>query len=217
MPKLAMQELRADVLAELDGDPAVDAHHIGVVVENGAVTLTGTVPSYAHKYAAEEAVKRVKGVTAVAQELKVDLPATHQRNDSDIAQAIANAFYWDSVVPASVKATIQNGHATLTGDVDWNFERAQAESVVRRIKGVRAISNLVSLRKFVPKDNIRDEIQRTFHRDAQLDANNIVLFIDGGSVRLTGTVHSWFERAEASRAAWSVKGVTSVDNRITVT
>ncbi len=216
MIRVEAQELRDDVLAELDSDPMVDDRHIGVAVEGGAVTLTGTVPTFAQKYAADKAVKRVKGVTAVAQELKIDLPATHQRNDSDIAQAIANALYWDATVPASVKATVQDGYATLTGQVDWNFERVQAESAVRRIKGVRAISNLITLRTFVPQQDIRNEIQRTFHRDAQLDANNIQVIVDGGTVTLKGTVHSWFERGEASRAAWAVKGVTAVNNQISI-
>lgn len=217
MSKLDDRSLRDDVIAELDADPEVDSSRIGVAVENGAVTLTGIVPNYAQKWAAEEAVKRVRGVIAVAQEIDVDLPATHQRGDADIAQAVANEFFWDTAVPIGVQATVQDGHVTLTGEVDWNYQREEAERVARRITGVVGVTNSIMLSKIavVPQD-IRGQIQRMFHRDAQLDANNVHITIDGGKVTLTGNVHSWFERNEASRAAWSVHGVTAVDNHIAI-
>ncbi|MGZ3539678.1 MAG: BON domain-containing protein [Vulcanimicrobiaceae bacterium] len=217
MSKMANEELRDDVLAELDADPQVDTSRVGVVVDNGAVTLTGTVPSYTQKWATEEAVKRVKGVIAVAEQIEVELPAMHQRNDVDIARTIAGQFYWDTALPSSVQATVQNGYVTLTGEVDWNYQREEAERVARRIKGVRGITNAIALAATtVAPQNVRGEIQRMFHRDVQLDANNIHIAIDDGKVTLTGSVHSWFERSEASRAAWSVRGVRAVDNRISI-
>ncbi|MGZ3499129.1 MAG: BON domain-containing protein [Vulcanimicrobiaceae bacterium] len=216
MSKLANEQLRDDVLAELDDDPRVDSSRIGVAVDNGVATLTGIVPSYAQKWAAEAAVKRVKGVIAVAQQIEVDLPATHQRNDVDIAHSIADVFYWDTSIPASVQATVQDGHVTLTGEVDWNYQREEAETTARRITGLRGITNAITLSKAVAPQDVRGQIQRIFHRDVQLDANNIEITTDDGKVTLTGNVHSWFERNEASRAAWSVKGVTAVDNRIAI-
>ncbi|MGZ3505903.1 MAG: BON domain-containing protein [Vulcanimicrobiaceae bacterium] len=216
MSKLANEQLRDDVLAELDDDPRVDSSRIGVAVDNGVATLTGIVPSYAQKWAAEAAVKRVKGVIAVAQQIEVDLPATHQRNDVDIAHSIADAFYWDTSIPASVQATVQDGHVTLTGEVDWNYQREEAETTARRITGLRGITNAITLSKAVAPQDVRGQIQRIFHRDVQLDANNIEITTYDGKVTLTGNVHSWFERNEASRAAWSVKGVTAVDNRIAI-
>jgi osmotically-inducible protein OsmY len=216
MLKIGSEELRDDVIAELDADPKVDAARVGVAVEDGVVTLTGTVPNFAHKWAAEEAAKRVKGVVAVVHQIEVDLSATHQRNDTDIAHAVADGFYWDTSIPDTVQADVQRGYVTLSGEVDWNYQREEAEAIARRIAGVCGISNFITLKKAVPEQDIRGEIQRRFHRDAQIDANNTRIAAEGGKVRLTGTVHSWFERNEASRAAWSVKGVTAVDNRLAV-
>jgi osmotically-inducible protein OsmY len=216
MLKISNQDLRDEVIAEMDADPRVDAARIGVAVEDGVVTLTGTVPSLAKKWAAEEAAKRVTGVIALVQQIDVDLPATHQRNDTDIARAVAEALYWDTSVPETVQATLQNGYVTLSGEVEWNYQREDAEAAARRIFGVRGISNLILLKETVPQADIRSELQRIFHRDAQLDANAVQIATEGGKVTLTGTVHSWFERNEASRAAWSVKGVTAVDNALTV-
>jgi osmotically-inducible protein OsmY len=210
------EALRDDILEELDTDPKVDSSRIGVMVDDNVVTLTGTVPNLTQKWAAEEAAKRVKGVVAVAQQIEVELPAMHKRNDRDIAHAFAEALYWDTSVPASVQATVQDGFVTLTGECDWNYQRDDAEAEARRIAGVRGITNLISLRESVPAKDIRGGIQRLFHRDAQIDANTIQIETDGGKVILKGSVHSLFERSEASRAAWSVKGVTEVENRLTI-
>lgn len=208
--------VRDDVLEELDTDPKVDSSRIGVMVDDNVVTLTGTVPTLAQKWAAEEAAKRVKGVVAVAQEIEVELPALHKRNDRDIAHAIAEGLYWDTSVPTSVQATVQDGYVTLTGEAEWNYQRDDAEAEARRIVGVRGITNLISLQAAVPSKDVRGGIQRIFHRDAQIEANNIQIETDGGKVILKGHVRSLFERSEASRAAWTVKGVTSVDNRLAI-
>lgn len=209
-------KLRDDVIAALSDDPRVDAQRIGVIVEGGLITLTGTVPAFAQKWAAEEAVKRVKGVRAVVEELKVDLPAMHLRDDADIARAASGALYWDTLLPASIQLVVNDGYVSLSGEVEWNYQREEAEDVVRRIAGVRGISNLIHIRQDVSAKNIRTEIDSLFKRDAHVEAEAISVTVDGSKVTLTGKVHSWYERNEASRAAWSIRGVTAVDNRVVI-
>lgn len=216
MIKSFNETLRDDVIAELDSDPRVDAERIGVIAEEGLVTLNGTVPALAQKWAAEEAVKRVKGVRAVVEDLKVDLPAMHVRDDGDVARAASGALYWDTLLPASIQIVVKDGYVALSGEVEWNYQREEAEEVVRRIAGVRGISNLIEIAQPIAAKNIRSEIEDVFKRDAHVDANAISVTVDGSKVTLTGKVHSWYERNEASRAAWSIKGVTAVDNEIAI-
>lgn len=216
MIKTGAQTLRDDVLAELEADPRVNSERVGVIAEEGLVTLTGTVPAFAQKWAAEEAVKRVKGVRAVVEDLKVDLPATHVRDDADIARTVSSALYWDTLLPASIQIVVNDGYVSLGGEVEWNYQREEAEDVVRRIAGVRGISNLIHIRQAVSAKNIRDEIDGVFKRDAHVDAEAVSVTVNGSKVTLTGKVHSWYERNEASRAAWSIRGVTAVDNQLAV-
>lgn len=216
MIRTTNEELRDSVLAQLDADPRIDAQHIGVSADDGVVMLTGTVSSFAQKWSAEEAAKRVKGVRAVVEELRVDLPATHRRDDADIARAISGALYWDTLLPTSIQVVVQNAYVSLSGEVDWNYQREEAEETARRVSGVRGISNTIVIRKNVAHDDIRREIQRIFHRDAQIDANSVHIEVTGSTVRLSGTVRSWFERNEAGRAAWSIKGVSAVENTIEI-
>lgn len=211
-----MQTLRDDVIAELDTDPRVDAHGIGVIAEDGLIRLTGSVPSLAQKWAAEEAAKRVKGVRALVEDLAVDLPAMHARDDADIARAASAALYWDTLLPGSIQIVVRDGFVALSGEVQWNYQREEAEEVVRRIAGVRGISNLIAIRQAVTENDIRAEIDDVFKRDAHVDAKGISVTVNGSKVTLTGKVHSWYERNEASRAAWSIKGVTAVDNELAI-
>lgn len=211
-----MRTLRDEVIAELDADPRVESARIGVAAEDGMVTLTGSVPTLLQKWAAEEAAKRVKGVRAVVEEIDVDVPAMHLRGDSDIARAASGALYWDTLLPASLQIVVKDGFVTLGGEVEWNYQREEAEEIVRRIAGVRGISNTISIRQAVREKDVRSEISDIFKRDAGLDAQAISVVVNGSKVTLTGKVHSWYERSEASRAAWSIKGVTAVDNEIAI-
>jgi osmotically-inducible protein OsmY len=210
------EELRQDVIDELAWDTSLDAPGIGVAVHGGAVTLTGHVRSYFEKRAAEKAAKRVHGVVVVANELEVRLPSNLQKDDTDIATAAASALRWSSSVPSTVTATVERGWVTLSGDVDWAYQRRAAENVVRDLAGVRGLSNLIALKaRAVPKD-VRDQIHRAFHRSAQIDADHVSVSVSGGKVTLTGTVRSWSERTEAEHAARAAAGVTEVDNRLQV-
>ena len=208
-------ELRRDVEKELVSDPAIDERRIGVSVIDGVVTLTGEVPTYAEKWKAERAVERVAGVRGVANALEVRLLG--DRTDTDIAKAAADALKWNSTVPSDkIKVKVERGWVTLTGDVNWDFERRAAERAVRDLPAVRGITNLITIKPGVQPQDLKQKIEETFKREATVDARNIVVQVEGGEVTLRGKVRSWLERHEAEKAAWSAPGVTAVHNYITV-
>jgi osmotically-inducible protein OsmY len=210
-------DIQRGVLEELKWDARVQPNEIGVAVRDGIVTLTGWVDSYTKRWAAEEAALRVRGVKAVANEIEVRLPSSSERTDADIAAAAVRALEWDAFIPADrVKVTVSKGWVTLEGEVDWAFERDDAERVVRRLTGVRGVTNLIRVKSRPAPAELKKKIEDALIRSAETDARNIQVEVQGSKVILTGTVRSWVEKREAERVAWSAPGVTSVDNRIVI-
>ena len=209
------QEIQTDVMAELRWDPSIPATEIGVVVKDGVVTLTGTVDTYMKKWRAEEVAHRVNGVIAVANEIQVR--SIGERTDSDIAAAAVHALSWNSTIPqGKVHVTVDKGWITLKGEVEWQYQRQEAERVVRRLLGVKGVSNLITVKPAASPSDLKRKIQDALVRNAQIDADGITVEVEGSKTILKGKVRSWAEREEAERVAWLAPGITSVDNRISL-
>jgi len=212
------RELQEDVLEELDWEPSVNASRIGVEVENGVVTLQGTVDSYAQKWAAERAARRVAGVRGLAMELEVMLSGSVARTDTDIALAAGNVIDWSASIPKdAVKVVVEKGWVWLSGDVPWAFIRDDAERVVRGLLGVKGVTNEISVSSPVMPHDIKTKIEAALYRRAHIDAKAVTVSVAKGTVTLTGNVDSLMERDTIEHAAWNTPGVSAVVDNLVVT
>jgi osmotically-inducible protein OsmY len=211
------RELKEEVLNALDWEPSIDAGEIDVAVDENVVTLSGRVGSYAQKLAAERVTLGVYGVKGVANDLDVVLAPVSERTDTDIAQAALDALKWNTVVPQDrVTVTVSTGWVTLNGTVDWQYQKDAASRTVRELTGVKGVINNMIVRPRVSTTDVRSKIEEAFQRSAEIDARRISVVAQNGEVTLTGNVHSWAERQEATRAAWSAPGVTQVVDHLAV-
>jgi osmotically-inducible protein OsmY len=211
---IALQER---VLDELEFEPSINAAHIGVTANKGVVTLTGFVTSYAEKLAAERATRRVKGVTAIAQEIEVRLPSDTKRADDEIAARAVNILHWQVGLPADrIMVKVERGLVTLSGEVEWGYQKSDAEAAIHKLTGVVGVINQIRIAAPVHAVEVRDKIQKALQRSAELDAYGITVQTQGSKVVLTGKVRAWYERDIAERAAWSAPGVTVVEDHLMV-
>lgn len=210
-------DLKREVMAELNWDPAVKSTAVGVAVKDGVVTLTGHLETFAEKYAASRAVRRVAGVKAIALELDVKLAPGHRRSDTEIAESAEQALKWNTVVPLeAIRLTVDHGWVTLQGSVEWDYQRRNAEKAIRPLMGVVGINNEITLRTQPKVADLSQKIEEALTRQAIRDARRIKIDVDGNTVKLTGTVHSWQESDAAQGVAWSAPGVALVVNELKI-
>ena len=210
-------EIQRDVEKELEWDPDIDARNIAVKVTDGVVALTGFVSSYTDKYSAERIAKRILGVKAVANDLEVKIATGSERPDPDIARDAVERLQRNLPYSSkNIKVTVRNSWITLEGDVDWDFQRREAEAAVRYVKGAKGVTNLIHVKPTVSATDVKTKIEQAFKRIAEVDASHITVEADGGKVILRGRVRSWAEKEEAEKAAWRSPGVYEVVNEIRV-
>jgi osmotically-inducible protein OsmY len=210
-------ELKNDVLSELKYEPSVKTSDIGVLVKDGAVTLNGFATSYWEKANAVSATKRVAGVAAIADDIKINLPGTQSRTDGDIAEACAQQIQWAPSIPTnSVKIVVRGGWVTLDGDVEWWFQKNAAENAVHFLTGVKGVSNMITIKPKLSPADIESDIRCAFKRHAMLDAEEIIVETSGDKVTLRGKVRTYAEKEQAERTAWTAPGVQTVVNDLTV-
>jgi osmotically-inducible protein OsmY len=210
-------DLQKHIQNALDWEPSIDAGDIGVSVENGVVTLRGDVRSYSEKATAERVVCGVYGVKAVANDVTVRVGDGQKRTDTDIAQAAVSALKWNTMVPdEKITVSVSDGWITLKGHVNWEYQRAAAANAVRDLTGVRGVANTLTVEPHVSAMGVKSKIEAALTRSAEVDARRINVAVSDSKVTLSGNVHSWFERDEARRAAWSAPGVKEVEDHIAV-
>lgn len=211
------EDLRRNVLNELAWDPTFDSTHIGVAVDNGVVTLTGHVSTYAEKLAAERAAQRVTGVRGIAEEIEVRPSYAKKTKDDEIAERAVRILQWDvSVPPGRISVKVEKGWVTLAGNVDWDYQRGAAAADIQKLSGVMGLINLIKVEPVVRVADVKQKIEDAFRRNATLDAGEIWVSAVDGTVTLNGRVRNWAERNTAERAAWSAPGVTAVEDHLLI-
>jgi osmotically-inducible protein OsmY len=210
-------QLQRDVLDELRWDPSINPANVEVAADDGSVTLSGSIGSYTEKYTAERDARRVRGVVAVFDNLEVQLPPAYERTDADLAGAATDALRWNASAPDErISVAAEHGLLTLTGEVAYQFQRQAADQAVRFLVGVKGVNNHIKIKPLVRTGEVKQQIEQALVRNAETDARNICVEVYDGKVTLRGTVHSWGERHEASRAAWAAPGVDDVANELRV-
>jgi osmotically-inducible protein OsmY len=209
-------QLRRNVLDELEYEPSVEAAHIGVIVDKGVVTLTGHVATYAEKQAAIAAVRRIKDVRAIADEIEVRFPSDKETSDDEIAKRAIDILGWDTMVPSgSIQVIVRDGWVTLTGSVDWKYQKKQAEENVQKLSGVRGVINTIEIEPSVQAEDVQRKIEEALKRHAAIESDAIRVTVpEHNKVVLEGKVSSWDERHAVENAAWSAPGVKLVENRM---
>lgn len=207
-------DLKNDVINELMWDPSVTSSKVKVSSKDGIITLSGSVPHYIEKMSAEKAAQRVGGVRVVADELEV--MGALDKSDEEIAEASLNAIKWKYSVPDDVKISVDHGWITLTGDVDWNYQRAAAESAVADLLGVNGVTNSIKIKDQVLPSDVKTRIEEALKRSAEAEGRKIHVVVQGDTVTLTGNVHSFGEVEDARFAAWAAPGVMTVINNLTI-
>lgn len=209
--------LRQDIIDELDFEPSINAANIGVAVENGVVTLTGHVLTYAERTAAENVVRRVKGVKGIAQEIEVRPIGSNPKADDEIAKRVLDVINWNTTVPdGAVQVKVQNGWITLTGRVEWQYQKIAAGEAIVGLVGVYGVANNIEVKPTASAYDVKKRIEDALKRNAEVEASAIKINVRDGKVTLEGKVNAWSQRAAAERAAWSAPGVSSVIDHITL-
>jgi len=210
-------EIKKDIQAELKWDPKIKETEVGVIIKDGAVTLTGVVSNFSQKKAAKNVAKRIRGVRAIADDMEVELPHQAAGSDKDIAERIAHIFEWNAHIPGDdIKAEVRNGCVTLSGKVDWQYQREAAKRQIEFISGVKSINNNIILRKHLKASDLKNKIVKALHRHAKIEANHVSVLAEGDMVTLSGHVDTYFEKELIENTVWAAQGVNKVIDKLIV-